>query len=119
MSEQTQAERLAGVLKRHGDWRYGNGSFIRCDCGEHVGFPDDDAPGKGSRAHATHLAAAVLAHLEAQGWAQGREEWGLDWGDGEYYPEPDKATALEWLASENASERLIRRRVTPWEPVDG
>ena len=137
MSEQTQAERLAGVLKRHGDWRYGNGSFIRCDCGEHVGFPDDDAPGKGSRAHATHLAAAVLAHLEAQGWAQGREEWGMQYerradptmdnpsgivtntmvsAHGETHVRQCIANGLPM--SRIGRARAVRRRVTDWEPVE-
>ena len=67
----TRAETLAGLtedIAGHDDWCYGHGAFIRCDCGAHVGFPDDDGMHKGKRAHAAHVAAVALAWLEGHGW---------------------------------------------------
>lgn len=82
-----------------GDWK----AYDMCECGHRL--PDCYGPEE----HAAHQADVVMDHIGL------REEWGLDWGEGECYPEPDKEAALVWLADENASEKLLRRRVTAWE----
>ena len=70
MTAQTPEERLAEVLERHEEFRWlndGPGDGVVCDCG-HV-IPERDS-GYVVDWHRDHLAAAILAHLVAEGWAQ-------------------------------------------------
>ena len=82
------------------------------------------------------LAAVVLAHLTAEGWAQGREEWGLQYERGAdptmdnpsgvvtntmtLRDESHARGVLDSPAPISARNKcVVRRRVTEWEPVDG
>ena len=67
------------------------------------------------------LAAVVLAHLTAEGWAQGREEWGYG-ATGGYDGTYVRPTSNEAEARDRAQINdcgVFRRRVTDWEPVEG
>ena len=83
-----------------------------------------------------HVAAVVLAHLTAEGWAQGREEWGLQYERGAdptmdnpsgvvtntmtLRDESHARGVLDSPAPISArNKRVVRRRVTDWEPVEG
>ena len=75
------ADKLAQVLAEHYEWHYAAGSEckrIACyGCAEEVEIPDltnltdDDADAAATRTFRAHVAAVVLAHLTAEGWAQG------------------------------------------------
>lgn len=71
---------------------------------------------------AAHQAAVVLAHLTAEGWAQGHEEWGYESMSQSLEPcirfASSKESALGF-ARIGANGRAVRRRVTDWEPVEG
>lgn len=105
------AAKLAQVLAEHGC------DYEDCaSCG-----PVDDL--------AQHQAAVVLAHLTAEGWAQGREEWGVGYIKGatgeSRIVKYDTADIAEIAASglgavfPESMARVVRRRVTDWEPVEG
>ena len=72
------ADKLAQVLAEHESYiRNNEDRTVRCDCG-HLLDVDFRALGDpAAAAHRAHVAAAVLAHLTAEGWAQGRDEWGV------------------------------------------
>ena len=114
MNEETQADGLAEVIGEH--QIFGEYGGALCECGERVGFEWSDL--------AAHQAAVVLAHLEARGWAQGQEEfgvqfrYGVEWqGRSEEYCR--SAIEIHGGAYGFLDAKLVRRRVTPWEPVDG
>ena len=67
----TDADKLAQVLAEHAPVIRVDriGSPSGCQCMDRVFY-------KTETWH-DHLAAVVLAHLTAEGWAQGREEWGV------------------------------------------
>ena len=115
------ADKLAQVLAEHdiysmprnlGQYR----SAYACACGQDV-ITDVHRGINRPAAFADHLAAVVLSHLTAEGWAQGREEWGSAEPDDEIFP-----ARSYYHAEGDASffgRTLVRRRVTPWEPVEG
>ena len=133
MTEQTQVERLAEVIAGHDGW-YAANSVNACFCEtplDGVYLEDIQA------SHHAHLAAVVLTHLEAQGWAQGREEWGMQYerradptmdnpsgivtntmvsAHGETHVRQCIANGLPM--SRIGRARAVRRRVTDWEPVE-
>lgn len=88
----SDAETLASLIDEHGEWGYGHGAFIRCSCGAHVGFPDDDGTRKGYRAYASHLAAVVLAHLIEAAEAEAKADPGWPYAPTIAYD------ASRWLA---------------------
>ena len=126
------ADKLAQVLAEHDCYRWqvdldGPADAIVCDCGTVI--PEQDA-GYAESWYRAHVAAVVLAHLTAEGWAQGREEFATKDGEDEGVTEIEPPTR-EWAervaATDNAYLRrtgfepnitVVRRRVTDWEPVD-
>ena len=104
------ADKLAQVLAEHNEIRYWADNKL-CGCGECINGIDIE----------THQAAAVLAHLTAEGWAQGREEWG-------YRLAEVHSTICRSTSRERAEEvarlnpaldpHIFVRRVTDWEPVE-
>ena len=123
MNERTPEERLAEVLERHEEFRWlndGPGDGVVCDCG-HV-IPERDS-GYVVDWHRDHLAAAILAHLTAEGWAQGREEWGVTskWGTAERSSKESAESTIALHRKHDDWAKLMRRHamVTDWEPVDG
>ena len=119
------ADKLAQVLAEHNEIRYWADNKL-CGCGECINGIDIE----------THQAAVVLAHLTAEGWAQGREEWGLQYERGAdptmdnpsgvvtntmtLRDESHARGVLDSPAPISArNKRVVRRRVTDWEPVEG
>ena len=100
----TDTDKLAQVLAEHNEIRYWADNKL-CGCGECINGIDIE----------THQAAVVLAHLTAEGWAQGREEWGYRYTLRTHVA-PSRWHA-ERMATINAG-KLLRRRVTDWEPVE-
>ena len=121
------ADKLAQVLAEHDCYRWqvdldGPADAIVCGCGTVI--PEQDA-GYAEDWHRAHVAAVVLAHLTAEGWAQGREEWGV-----RRKLSPIRTTT--WAMPSEAAAReeteggmrpdlmeVVRRRVTDWEPAEG
>ena len=109
------ADKLAQVLAEHAPVIRVDriGSPSGCQCMDRVFY-------KTETWH-DHLAAVVLAHLTAEGWAKGREEWG--------FTLERLHTRVSRTVSKEAAEEIARvneahdpkvyhRRVTDWEPVD-
>ena len=126
------ADKLAQVLAEHEGYSYSREAYTAyCDCGDTINvglMASEDL-------HREHLAAVVLAHLTAEGWAQGREEWGLQY-ERQADPTMDNpsgvVTNTMTLRDEShargvldspapisaRNKRVVRRHVTDWEPVD-
>ena len=126
------ADKLAQVLAEHGEmlqFHAGNGSiepreaWAECNCGEHLWDWQEyynEAPDEPEDAFRAHQSAVVLAHLTAEGWAQGREEWGYG-ATGGYDGTYVRQTSNEAEARDRAQINdcgVFRRRVTDWEPAD-
>ena len=109
------ADKLAQVLAEHDCYRWqvdldGPADAIVCGCGAVI--PEQDV-GYAAYWHRTHVAAVVLAHLTAEGWAQGHEEWATAILPDVIYP------ARSYFHAESDASyfgrQLVRRRVTEWE----
>ena len=121
------ADKLAQVLAEHGEmlqFHAGNGStepreaWAECNCGEHLWDWQEyynETPDEPEDAFRAHQSAVVLAHLTAEGWAQGREEWATAILPDVIYP------ARSYFHAESDASyfgrQLVRRRVTDWEPA--
>ena len=112
---------LAEVLAGH-DLAFRWTGEYECDCGDVFEVPDGHIE-EAQELHRAHLAAVVLAHLEAQGWAKTvAEEWAIRRvGSDASVPQPSKERAL-WLTEgpglEGYPDEAVRRRVSAWEPVE-
>lgn len=127
------ADKLAQVLAEH-RFRVVEFDGAVCSCGVIVTPSVNSTTIKA--AWPKHQAAVVLAHLTAEGWAQGREEWGVQY---ERQADPtmdnpsgvvtntmtlrDESQARGVLDSpapiSARNKRVVRRYVTDWEPVEG
>lgn len=115
---------LAEVLAGHDSVTYHEtqdlGLRSKCKCGEWL--PD----GHQYVIHAlqAHLAAVALAHLEAQGWVQGREELGVGFEGYEIGSVRVQSGFRDLDAAKHSAAVLprttgvYRRRVSEWEPAE-
>ena len=117
----TDTDKLAQVLAEHADWRFHSNLAWSCQCGEPLIVPE----GLVRPVYERHLAAVVLAHLTAEGWAQGREEWGVVVHEPKFVDHGRLITnyradreAAEKFAAPRRFYSLARRYVTDWEPVE-
>lgn len=120
---------LAEALAGHGMGRI-DVRTVTCKCGEVLISRQRgtlfEAKRTPSESLNSHQAAVVLAHLEAHGWAQGREEWGvMHHGYGNTFhiqPAKDRAEAeaeaFRLYDVGHTAPSAARRRVSEWEPVE-
>lgn len=103
------ADKLAQVLAEHD---LGNTSRERyCTCGAFLG---DWA---GLQEVSAHQAAVVLAHLAAEGWAQGNPEYAVSGAIMHPVLSYDHGAATTLHTKHGMP--VVRRYVTDWEPVEG
>ena len=115
----TDTDKLAQVLTEHqyitpeSEDEYGAHNYT-CQCGEpmHECY-EDDAWAK----HAAHVAAVVLAHLTAEGWAQGKPEYAVSGAIMHPVLSYDHGAATTLHTKHGMP--VVRRYVTDWEPVEG
>ena len=116
------ADKLAQVIAEHSRtaWnRDGDDKVTGIVCAECQHVYEEWPPNRSTVC--AHVAAVVLAHLTAEGWAQGREEWGYG-ATGGYDGTYVRQTSNEAEARDRAQINdcgVFRRRVTDWEPVEG
>jgi hypothetical protein len=121
----TDADKLAQVIAEHdiysmprnlGQYR----SAYACACGQEV-ITDVHRGINRPAAFAAHVAAVLLAHLTAEGWAQGEWEYGVRFTS--HIGLVENAYVNEQVARQvhrdrefyGDSECVIRRRVTDWK----
>ena len=114
----TTEERLAEVIGAHTIcW---NGSFGQYECTEDDAKYEVAEHCDAEEEHAAHLTAVVLAHLTAEGWAQGQEEFAVKFPTIGIQVQGTREQA-EKLVARDPRRVLMRRFVGPdgdWERVE-